>query len=40
MPEADQSYSHEELSLQKIEITGEKITTHMGRQCQVAERNR
>lgn len=38
MPEADQSYFHEEL-LQKIEITGEKITTHMGRQCQVAERN-
>lgn len=37
MPEADQSYSHEEPLLQKIEITGEKIMTHMGRQCQVAE---
>jgi len=39
MSEADQSYSHEELLLQKIEITREKMMTHMGRQCQVAERN-
>lgn len=39
MPEADQSYPREEPLLQKIEVTGEKIMTHMGGQCQLAERN-
>lgn len=39
MPQADQNYSHEELLLQKTEITEEKITTHMGGQSQAAERN-